>query len=305
MKTLLSVLRDLAKGNPKRTPDRPIPIERIESLPAEIDEQTRAIWFGHSTVLLEIAGRRILFDPTFADTPSPFPLFGGKRFSGRLPIEPKKLPPIDAVLLSHDHYDHMDYHSIMMLKDKTSLFCVPSGVGKRLLKWGVKREKIREFKWWNELEFAGLTLVCTPAKHFSGRTMFDRNTTLWCSWVVAGPESRVFFSGDGGYGAHFTQIGNKYGPFDLTLMECGQYDRRWADIHMMPEETVQAHIDVQGKTLLPIHWAAFSLAFHNWTDPIERVIKKAKEQNVCLTTPKMGEIVTVGEEKVSHSTWWE
>ncbi|MDP4128047.1 MAG: MBL fold metallo-hydrolase [Bacillota bacterium] len=291
---MLTILRDFIKGNPKRKPDRPIPIDRVDTLPMQAGEQTKVIWFGHSTILLEIEGKRILLDPTFADSPSPFPLIGGKRFSRVLPIEPENIPPIDVVILSHDHYDHMDYRSIKKLKDKTTLFCIPSGVGKRLIEWGVDQKKIREFDWWNELELAGLTLACTPAKHFSGRTMFDRNNTLWCSWVIVGPRTKTFFSGDGGYGSHFDQIGKKYGPFDLTLMECGQYDERWSDIHMLPEETVQAHIDVNGKILLPIHWAAFSLAFHDWTDPIERVIKAAKERKVCITTPKICEAVIVG-----------
>lgn len=304
MLTLLTILRDFIIGNSKRKPDREIPIELIDSLPVEIDEQTKVIWFGHSTVLLEIAGKRILLDPTFSNAPSPFPLFGGKRFSGVLPIRPEKLPKIDLVLLSHDHYDHMDYHSIMQLKDKTTLFCVPSGLKSRLKKWGIDPEKIKEFEWWNELKFDELTLACTPAKHFSGRTMFDRNTTLWCSWVIAAPKARIFFSGDGGYGSHFSQVGNKYGPFDLTLMECGQYDKRWADIHMLPEQTVQAHLDVNGRILLPVHWAAFCLALHDWTDPIERVIKSAKERQVCITTPKIGEEVIVGSGKYPKSTWW-
>jgi len=248
-------------------------------------------------------GKRLLLDPTFANSPSPFPLVGGKRFSKVLPIELKKLLPIDIVILSHDHYDHLDYDSIMQLKDKTGLFCVPLGVGRRLEKWGVDQGKIRELDWWHEVDYAGLTLACTPARHFSGRSLFDRNTTLWCSWVIISRQTRVFFSGDGGYGPHFAQIGKKYGCFDLTLMECGQYDERWAAIHMMPEQTVQAHFDVDGKMLLPIHWAAFSLAFHDWTDPIERVIKAAKERKVNITTPKIGEAVIIGSE-YPVSTWW-
>lgn len=301
---MFTILRDFIKGNPKRKPDKPITINTIDTLPMQGSTKTKVAWFGHSTVLLEMEGKRLLLDPMFADSPSPFPLVGGKRFSRVLPIEPEKLPPIDVVVLSHDHYDHLDYHSIRRLKDKTRLFCVPTGVGNRLEGWSVDQGKIMEFDWWKELSIAGLTMACTPARHFSGRTLFDRNTTLWCSWMIAGSKTRVFFSGDGGYGPHFEQIGKNYGPFDLTLMECGQYDKRWSAIHMLPEETVQAHIDVGGKMLLPIHWAAFSLAFHDWTDPIERVIRAAKERKVSITTPKIGEAVIIGCAEYPVSTWW-
>lgn len=302
---MFTILKDFIKGNPQRKPAYPIAINTIDTLPGLNPAQPKAIWFGHSTVLLELEGKRVLVDPNFADSPSPFPLVGGKRFSKILPLEPEKLPTIDVVLLSHDHYDHLDYHSIMRINDKIRLFCVPTGVKKRLVNWGIDQEKIKELTWWQEVNLADLTLVCAPAQHFSGRTLFDRNTTLWCSWVIAGAKTKVFFSGDGGYGPHFEQIGKKYGPFDLTLMECGQYDERWSTIHMMPEETVQAHIDVNGNILLPIHWAAFSLAFHAWTDPIERAIAAARKREVRITTPKIGEAVFVGAAEYPADTWWK
>lgn len=301
---MCTIVRDLVKGNPKGKPDRSIPVELLDLEALSDSRQATIIWFGHSTALLQIEGKRLLLDPVFADYPSPFPLFGGKRFSGILPIEPKKLPFIDGVILSHNHYDHFDYHSIQLLKGKTHLFCVPRGVGRRLKGWGVAQEKIKEFDWWNELEFDGLTLTCTPARHFSGRGLFDHNATLWCSWVIAGQQTRSFFSGDGGYGPHFSEIGEKYGPFDLTLMECGQYDERWSDIHMIPEETVQAYLDVKGNLMIPIHWAAFSLAFHDWTEPIERVLIAAKKQNIHISTPKIGEIVRIDSAEYPHSRWW-
>jgi len=303
-KNMLTILKEFMKDNPKRKPDRPIPIDLIDPLPMQDMKQTKVIWFGHSTVLVEMEGKRLLLDPTFANSPSPFPLFGGKRFSRVLPIEPNNLPPIDMVILSHDHYDHLDYRSIMQLKDKTRLFCVPFGLRRRLQGWGVDQGKIREFDWWNELIIAGLTLACTPARHFSGRSLFDRNSTLWCSWVIAGQKTRIFFSGDGGYGPHFEQIGQKYGPFDLTLMECGQYNERWAAIHMMPEETIQAHIDLKGNGIIPIHWAAFSLALHDWTEPIERVTKAAKERKINIITPRIGEPVIAGSAEYPSSIWW-
>lgn len=302
MTQMYTIIRDLFKRNPNIKPVRPIPVEFPDM---DAMSGNTAVWFGHSAVLLQIEGKRVLLDPMFANSPSPFPLIGGKRFSRVLPIAPERLPFIDAVILSHDHYDHLDYKSILRLKDKTALFCVPLGVGKRLKEWGVSQDKVREFEWWQALELAGLTLACTPAQHFSGRGLFDRNATLWCSWAIIGQKVRVYFSGDGGYGPHFTDIGDKYGPFDLTLMECGQYDKRWADIHMMPEETVQAHLDVKGKLLIPIHWAAFSLAFHGWTDPIERVTKAAKAQNINISTPKIGEPVIIDAASYPASVWWK
>lgn len=306
MPRMLTIIKDLLfKGNSARKPAGTIPVKKLDIADFFGDQQDKAAWFGHSTVLLTVDGKKLLLDPTFAGSPSPFPLIGGKRFSGVLPVDPKALPDIDVVMVSHDHYDHLDYNSVMLLKEKTSLFCVPAGVGKRLADWGVAREKIREFTWWQESELAGLTLVCTPARHFSGRGLRDRNTTTWCSWTVIGRRSRVFYSGDGGYGPHFSAIGEKYGPFDLTFMECGQYDIRWADIHMLPEETAQAHCDLRGKMLVPVHWAAFSLAFHSWTDPIERVMQAARERKIVLATPMIGETVTIGAGEYPRSTWWK
>lgn len=306
MPRMFTIIKDLLfKGNSVRKPAGTIPVKKLDIAGFFGDEQDKAAWFGHSTVLLKIDGRILLLDPTFASSPSPFPLIGGKRFSGVLPMEPEALPAIDIVMVSHDHYDHLDYKSVMLLKDKTSMFCVPAGVGARLNSWGISREKIREFTWWDEVKFTGLTLVCTPARHFSGRSLRDRNTTAWCSWTVIGRKTRVFFSGDGGYGPHFAGIGEKYGPFDLTLLECGQYDVRWADIHMLPEETVQAHSDLRGRMLVPVHWAAFSLAFHSWTEPIERATKAAQERNVVIATPMIGEIINIGANEYPQAVWWK
>lgn len=304
LETMFTILRDLIKGRQKRTPEGPIPINYIDILLRPEGNTAKAIWFGHSTVLLEIEGKRLLLDPNFSEYPSPFPFIGGKRFSKAVPIELEQLLPVDIVLVSHDHYDHLDYKTIMQIKEKTGLFCVPAGVESRLKKWGIDQEKIKEFDWWQEAACAGLTLACTPARHFSGRSMFDRNKTLWCSWAIIGQEKKVFFSGDGGYGSHFRQIGKKYGPFNLTLMECGQYDERWAAIHMLPEQTVQAHLDIAGRLLLPIHWGAFSLAFHAWTEPVERALKAAEERQVRITTPRIGEAVVVDAADYPAAIWW-
>jgi L-ascorbate metabolism protein UlaG (beta-lactamase superfamily) len=302
--TNLSLLKDLAKGNPNGKPIMPISIETIAPELLK-DRQTKVIWFGHSAFLVEIGSKTLLLDPMFGKAPTPFPWFGNKRYSKKLPLDIEQLPPIDAVLLSHDHYDHLDYDSIQKLKHKVGSFYVPSGVGRHLIRWGIHPSKIHEFNWWEEAEFEGLRFACTPAIHFSGRYILDNNSTLWCSWVIAHSEVKLFFSGDSGYGPHFKTIGEKYGPFNLTLMECGQYDYRWPTIHMLPEETVQAQLDVRGEMMIPIHWAAFKLAFHDWTDPIDRIMKAAKERGVAICSPRIGEVVSIQDALYPSSVWWK
>ncbi|MGO4545177.1 MBL fold metallo-hydrolase [Paenibacillus sp. 2TAB23] len=301
----LEMLVALVKGNPQARPDKPIAILQMENVhSAEADSQPKLTWFGHSAAMLQLDGKNLLLDPMFGKAPSPFPFIGSKRFSSRLPFEIEQLPTIDAVIISHDHYDHLDYGSIVKLKDKVERFIVPLGVAQHLIKWGVSPSIIEEHDWWDEFQYEGLRLACTPARHFSGRSLSDRDATLWCSWVIHGEAAKIFFSGDSGYGPHFKQIGEKYGPFDLTLMECGQYDVRWADIHMMPEETVQAHLDVRGEVLIPIHWGAFTLALHSWSDPIERAVKAAKAHSARIATPRIGETVLIHGAAYPSSVWW-
>ncbi|PWK16513.1 MBL fold metallo-hydrolase [Tumebacillus permanentifrigoris] len=302
--TTRTMLRDLLRGNPNRRPAKSFPLGSVEFPRAQSQNQTKVTWFGHSALMLEVDGKTLLLDPMFGKAPSPFPVIGGKRYSRELPFKIDELPMIDAVVLSHDHYDHLDYGSIKKIKDKVRQFIVPLGVGGHLERWGVDPNLIQEHDWWDEFDYEGIQLACTPARHFSGRSLSDRNATLWCSWVIAGTQTKVYFSGDSGYGPHFQEIGDKYGPFDLTFMECGQYDARWAAIHMMPEETVQAHLDVRGNVMIPIHWAAFTLGFHEWTDPVERVTKSARERDVEVATPMIGETVTWGA-KYPTATWWK
>jgi L-ascorbate metabolism protein UlaG (beta-lactamase superfamily) len=300
----LSILKDFIKGNPNSRPALPLQPQLLPPASIQQNGETRITWFGHSAVLLEIDGVTLFLDPMLGRAPSPFPFIGGRRYSNQLPLEVADLPQIDAVVLSHDHYDHLDYGTIRKLKDKVGLFIVPLGVGAHLRRWGVSGEKIREQDWGERIEYAGLTFTSAPARHFSGRSLLDRNSTLWCSWIIQGARTKLFFSGDSGYGRHFAEIGRKYGPFDLTLMECGQYDPRWADIHMLPEQTVQAHIDVQGGLLIPIHWGAFTLSMHDWTDPVERVTAAAAASGVMLATPRIGESVVAGSAQYPVLPWW-
>jgi len=296
----------LFKSNSNAKPNKNIAVEKIDSITiANYNSKTRFIWFGHSTFLLQIKGKNLLIDPMFGDVPAPNPLLGNKRFSNRLPIEIEKLPSIDAVLITHDHYDHLDYESIQKLKSKVNMFYTPLGIGIHLLKWGVEKERIIELDWWQEIKFDELTIRCTPAQHFSGRGISDREKTLWCSWIIQSDEENLFFSGDSGYASHFKEIGDQYGPFDFAFMECGQYNNLWPLVHMLPEETAQAGLDIKAKKMMPIHWGAFKLASHSWTDPVERISKKAKELNVDLVIPKIGEIVEIGLNNSEEIyPWW-
>ncbi|MBE7123207.1 MBL fold metallo-hydrolase [Bacillus cereus] len=300
-KDIIDLMTDYFKMKTKLRPIKNLPIVLSNKDTESLESVT---WFGHSASLLKIEGKKLLLDPMFGDASSPFPVFNSKRYSGAFSFEREDLQEIDAIIISHNHYDHLNYKSIMQLKDRAKHFYVPNGVAQYLIKWGVSPSKISEHNWWDEITFDNIKLVCAPARHFSGRSMTDRDCSLWCSWLILGQETKVFFSGDSGYAPHFKEIGDKYGPFDLTLMECGQYDTRWSAIHMLPEETVQAHIDVKGELLLPIHWGAFTLALHEWSDPIERVTKEANRLGVKITTPQIGESITLKSADYPSSAWW-
>jgi L-ascorbate metabolism protein UlaG (beta-lactamase superfamily) len=234
---------------------------------------------------------------------------GPKRFHPP-PIPVDDLPPLRGVVLSHDHYDHLDRATVKKLAAKTDVFLTPLGVGARLEKWGVPATKVREFDWWQETMIDGLRFVATPAQHFSGRTFFDGNRTLWCSWVLIddarrGGEQdlRLFFSGDTGYFDGFKEIGRRLGPFDITMIEAGAYDHRWTYVHMLPKQTVQAHVDLGGRTLLPIHNGTFSLAMHAWDDPFEQITRITGERGVPLITPRVGEHVDLAAPQATQA-WW-
>lgn len=300
-----SLVRDMLRRNHQRKPAKqtqPAPIRLQELLSAK---QPQIMWLGHSTTLMNIAGKIVMTDPILSNRASPFPFAGPKRSISKLPITAKDLPAIDAVLISHDHYDHLDYATIKAIHHKVERFFVPLGVAAHLEKWGVSSSKITELDWWDESEYNGITFACTPSRHFSGRKLDDRFKTLWCSWVIKSPAASVFFSGDTGYGSHFKAIGKKYGGFDLTLMECGQYNERWEHIHMTPEQTVAAHHDVKGKLLLPIHWGAFVLALHDWSDSVTRAHVAGKPLKTSITTPQIGELMGITSKKYPNSRWWQ
>lgn len=248
----------------------------------------RVTWLGHSTLIVEIEGKRLLIDPVWGRYVSPFPLKNAERFAPP-PLPFEQLPPIDAVLISHDHYDHLDYPTILRLNERGVPFYVPLGVGSHLAYWGVPETRIFEHDWWQEQQLSpGLTLVCTPARHFSGRSLVDKDHTLWAGWAILGAQRRVYYSGDTALFPGFAEIGERFGPFDLTMIESGAYNQMWADVHLGPEQAVIAHQLLRGKLLFPVHWGMFDLGLHSWTEPVERVVLAARKARVPMVTVPPG-----------------
>jgi L-ascorbate metabolism protein UlaG (beta-lactamase superfamily) len=294
-------------GDQVRVPPLAIPISVIP--PASLQTQgapgLRAIWLGHSSVYIELDGLRLLVDPVFATYASPFNGIGPKR-SHRPPMALTDLPRIDVVLISHDHYDHLDMQTVGYLSSVGTRFVVPLGVGSHLDEWGVPESQITELDWWESTEVGGLTVVCTPAQHYSGRGVFGYKETFWASWSVIGPEHRVFYSGDSGFSSHFQAIGDQLGPFDLSIVKIGQYGpgASWVYSHMNPEQAIDAHLAVRARRMLPVSWATFNIAFHDWDEPIRRAVKTANKKNVDLVTPRVGDVV-IGSEPFHSYDWWE
>lgn len=301
-----SMIKESFTGSTKRNPDGKISVDAIDWEKIK-DEKDSLTWLGHSAFLLSVDNKKILIDPMLGPVASPVSFVGSKRYeySENMDNIIDKFPPIDAVFISHDHYDHLDYQSILKLKDKVSHFFVPLGVDSHLIRWGVPKDKITELNWWDELNYQGLNIALTPSRHFSGRSLFNYNSTLWGGWVIKAKNTSLYISGDGGYGPHFKEIGEKCGPFDLALIEGAQYDKRWPDVHELPEQAVQASLDVKAKNMMLMHWGSFTLAFHGWNEPIERAESEAKKLNVNLIAPKIGDTISLDSDfNVPNSEWW-
>lgn len=283
-------------------PAKPVPVLALTRAQLLAAPDHSVFRLGHSTVLLKLRGEFWLTDPVFSERASPVQWAGPRRFHAP-PISIDELPPIKGVVLSHNHYDHLDHAAVLQLAGKTEHFLAPLGVGDQLIAWGVDAAKVQQLDWWQSTVVDGVRFVATPSQHFSGRGLGDRDKTLWASWTILDGDTRVFFSGDSGYFDGFKAIGDKYGPFDLTLMETGAYNAQWPHVHMQPEETLQAHLELRGRWLLPIHNGTFDLAMHNWHEPFDRITALAAKKNVAITTPRMGEALNV-DAPHTGSAWW-
>ena len=296
---------DLLFGGKKRRPHSPLPVESpLATWSKPISSGLRVTWFGHSTLLLESNGVRVLIDPIFGDYASPGFFAGRKRFHP-VPATIEQLPPLDAVLLSHDHYDHLNAPTIRKLAKRRVPFITSLGVGVRLEKLGVDPKLITELDWWEEHTLPGGTMsfTATPAQHFSGRGLRDRNVTLWSSWVLTTSKAKIFFSGDTGLTNDLAMIGERFAPFDLSLIEIGASNPAWADIHLGPVNAIRAFEMLGGGTFLPIHWGTFDLALHRWNEPAETLVTLAERNGARVLTPLLGRPI---EPKLIENTsrWW-
>lgn len=298
-------LRDLFAASPHRNPGGPVPIVPVD--PARFDTPPptglRVTWLGHSTLVVELDGRRVLVDPVWGERASPFSWVGPQRFyPSPLPLD--RLPPVDAVVISHDHFDHLDRSTIRAMRGWQTTFVVPLGVGAHLASWGVPEDRIVELDWWERTRLGDLEIVATPARHASGRSpLGPRDGTLWAGFALLGPAHRVYYSGDTGFFPGLADIGARLGPFDLAMIEAGAYGRAWPDWHLGPEQAVRASQLVRAGVLLPVHWGLFNLAYHGWTEPAERALAAAAEAGVTVALPRPGEAL---EPAVLPATarWW-
>lgn len=293
-------IRELIFGQQRRRPAGSVPlVDRVGSSA----DGLHVTWYGHSSVLTELDGARVLFDPVWGERVSPSAHVGPRRLHP-VPVPLDTLPPIDAIVISHDHYDHLDLLSVRtLLRTQTAPFVVPLGVGAHLRRWHVPEERIVELDWWDRFSVAGLELVATPAQHFSGR-LFKRDGTLWTSWAVLSKTRRAFYTGDSGYFDGYADIGARFGPFDVSLVQIGAYGPGWPAIHMTPEEGVAAHLDVRADVLIPVHWATFNLALHAWSEPADRVWRESKARDVRLAVPRPGERIDV-DDPPTVDGWWQ
>ena len=298
-------LSEFLCGGNRRVPQSPLPaVNPLERWRDRAQSGLRATWLGHSTVLLEIDGARVLTDPVWGPRASPTRFAGPRRFQP-VPVAMSELPPLDAVLISHDHYDHLDFTTMRLLRRMTVPIVTSLGVGAHLEAFGIAPQRIVELDWWESHRLPGsdLTLTATPAQHFSGRGLKDGNRTLWSSWVISGDRHRVFFSGDTGLTQEYRETRERLGPFDLVMLEVGAFHPAWGNIHLGPENALAAHALLGGGPLLPIHWGTFNLALHAWDEPVETLLRLAPASNARLLLPRLGAAIEPGHDH-RLETWW-
>lgn len=288
-----------------REPDVKLPVVPFDkSAFLAPSDKVKIIWYGHSVILMRMNKKVILIDPMLGNNAAPIAPFSVDRFSNNTLNLVDDFPEIDLLLLTHDHYDHLDYDSIQKLKSKVKKYYVALGVARHLIKWGISENDITEYDWWHSHLFEDIRITFTPTRHFSGRGLRDRAKSLWGGWVFKSDTENIWFSGDGGYGNHFTTIGQKLGPFDFAFMECGQYNGNWHQIHLYPEESVQAAIDAKAHKIMPVHWAGFSLAQHPWTEPVERFAAECTMRKINYVTPQLGNPFSINS--ISNNIhWWK
>lgn len=288
--------------------ERPAPIAPIPSIKTELmilgKDQDIVIWLGHSSYFMQLGGKRILIDPVFSPYAAPVS-FANKAFAGTNPYTAEDMPEIDYLLITHDHWDHLDYPTIMALKAKIKNIICGLGVGAYFEQWGFAADLIQEADWFTTVALeADFTVHVLPARHFSGR-MLTRDKTLWTGFALETPQQRIFISGDSGYGPHFKQIGESFNGFDLVILDSGQYDKNWPYIHMTPEEAVQAAADLKAKALLPAHVGKFTIANHPWDEPFDRIAAAGQNKSYRLLTPLIGEPVELQNQQQRFSPWWK
>ena len=275
-------------------------------LPSDLRDTSDTVkftWLGHATVLASINEKTILFDPVFSESAAPVSWVVKRYQPPAISID--ELPSIDFIVISHDHYDHLDMKAIKFFRESDTRFLVPLGVASHLEHWGIRRDRVIEFDWWQTRDIAGISFTCTPAQHFSGRTAtIAMQKTLWSSWALRTEATSVYFSGDSGYAGHFKEIGDRLGPFDLTFIDAGQYNERWRQVHNLPPEVIDAFNDLNGNILVPIGWGMFTLALHDWFEPPVEISSRALEIGAIAVIPRFGEWVDI-KQKLPDEKWWE
>ena len=300
--TYWKMMKEFFKKHPDTVPPAALPVVKTDLNKLDSTEPV-IVWFGHSSYLIRIDNKNFLVDPVFSGNAAPVS-FMVKAFPGSNEYKAEDMPAIDYLILTHDHYDHLDFKTIRKLKNKVANVICSVGISSHLKHWGMEENKITELDWWKGAQLdVDIKITAAPARHFSGRGT-KRGQTLWSSFILETAVYTIYIGGDSGYDSHFKEIGEKFGPFDLAILESGQYNVMWPLIHMMPEEMVQAAVDLKAKAILPVHWGKFRLGMHPWNEPIKRVLEKAKELNVPVMTPKMGEPLTLNTQ-FTGTGWWD